>query len=176
MTDLAFWVDIFTIASGVATAALVGVALWQSRQTQQQMNSTLRPWLGVIDLKLDASSVYAICKNFGSLPSTSCTIRKKHGPERISRDSLYAAESSDGGIIWPQDFEKYHIPFDAKQFNDAIEAISEFYLGILVQYTYANNKKAEHGVIYSYHAYSNTFKVIDTWFGPHNEKGHLPIQ
>lgn len=56
------WKDIVEISSWIATTITVIVVYKQSRQTQQQMDSTLRPWIGTQTPKMKPMRLFQVLR------------------------------------------------------------------------------------------------------------------
>jgi hypothetical protein len=60
------WIQLITAGAALLAAT---VAIWQSRMTKQQMDATMRPWIGVHEVNPMENEIRIILHNYGSLPT-----------------------------------------------------------------------------------------------------------
>jgi hypothetical protein len=152
------WSFAFALAGAigsVATAGALGFLYYQSRQTQKQiqlaqqqtnytreeMDSTLRPWIGVIDVEIQADEfVTFTVKNYGRILAKIVRMRKVIDKKKITKDQLCSAEAEDKEmLLFPDAIVKMSsiLPEDSEN----------LYVAIMIEYEYANNKHGEYGLI-----------------------------
>ena len=152
------WAFAFSFAGAigsVATAGALGFLYYQSRQTQKQiqlaqqqtnytreeMDSTLRPWIGVIDVEIQADEfVTFTVKNYGRILAKIVRMRKVIDKKKITKDQLCSAEAEDKEmLLFPDAIVKMSsiLPEDSEN----------LYVAIMIEYEYANNKHGEYGLI-----------------------------
>lgn len=178
--DIGFWA---TVVASIATAVLVVIVWFQMRQTQYQMSSTLRPWLGAERglVKHEEEHLAFWYMNYGELPPTSVKIKFNFDLKPTDEDDLRKAPFDPNvyiGTILPKQVKRFVIGGGGsllKSVHDMKEQIRRtmeqvnagilpsFFIGILIEYEYANNKRGEYGVIYEYTEQTHVFSIRREW-------------
>lgn len=146
----------------IATAIALGFLLHQSRQTQKQiqltqqqtnfmqeqigltkneMESTLRPWIGISDVEIQSNEFVTFhVKNYGRIPARIVRMRKVLDKIKISKDVLVSkkAENSET-MLFPDEI--------LKMSSILPEEAGYQYVAIMIEYEYGNNKNGEFGLI-----------------------------
>ena len=166
------WAFAFALvgAIGSVATAVAVIFLWiQSRQTQTQiqltqeqtkltreeMESTLRPWIGFSEIRRKSKEeVVFYLKNYGRIPAKIVRTRNKFGKTKIGKDELLLQK----GKV----FETMVFPDATMTFS--IQIPEQFgFVSILFEYEYANKKHGEYGVIAKHHAENNTFDYYEVF-------------
>ena len=169
-------VDWAVVLSGFATTVLVIIIAYQIKitktavgMTKQQMDSSLRPWVGaesgLVDYTSDKLAFYYM--NYGQLPPKSLKIKGLESEETISRKELNKAKDESWpnmGIIMPNQKKAYIIASNETQLNKIKKGEISFWIGLLLSYEYADNKRGEYGVIYEFLVETQKFTIRDEWF------------
>lgn len=145
----------------VATAGALVFLWYQSRQTQQQikqtqeqtkyvreeMESTLRPWIGVSEINVVPNGkVLFQIKNYGRIPAKIPRIRNMFSSTRIEREDLRSHKLENiEMMIFPDATAFYALKIPEHRPDSQ-------YVGVLFEYEYGNNKSGEYGVIANRHS------------------------
>jgi len=175
-------VDLAVILSGFATTALVAFVAYQIHQTKQQlgitqtdinmtkqqMESSLRPWVGADKGLIETDDEFfrfQYC-NYGQLPTKDTKMKVWSSDKEILRENLEKLEGSEWpykGIIMPNQIKSYVLGQTKGDFEKVKSGVNDFWICLVIEYNYANDKKGEYGVIYSYEHSSQTFAIMDEW-------------
>jgi hypothetical protein len=159
------WIQIVT---ALAAAAAAIVAIWQSRMTKQQMDATLRPWIGVtergIELdKLDNKTFFVTYKNFGKVPAIKVKTKLAIRKSTFTKEELRPYPSNIQNMVLFAD----DIKTDTQTFEDSIYETraqgKPLYLGFMVEYQYGNKRHAETIYIARLDPQNNRASVVDEW-------------
>jgi len=149
---------VFALVGAIGSVATAGalVFLWyQSRQTQKQiqltqeqtnytreeMDSTLRPWIGISDVQIQANEFVTFdVKNHGRIPARLVRRRSVFDKTKISKDQLRSTKAEDSDILL--------FPDATQKMSSILPEEPEYqYVAIMIEYEYANNKHGEYGLI-----------------------------
>ena len=160
------WIQLIT-ASAAAIAATV--AILQNRLTKQQLDSSLRPWIGAAEggltLALPDRVTFAY-KNYGQLPCKSMTGRVLRKTELFSREELAESNtnpSSKMGVIHPDQNKAWYVDMKKEVILTALSGKEPLFIGISLSYTYADNRQGEYGVIYEFAFRTRQFMIREEW-------------
>jgi hypothetical protein len=175
-----FWFSLAGAIGSLATAAAFGFIIYQTRltkkqlaQTQEEIDNTLRAWIGVLQTTgkdIEFSEIYVesareynpkakitakyFLKNFGRIPARIVSKRYKWSKEEISEDDLYSVEipaewssSRLRPMIFPDEDARNSADSSELSFLDSPGEI--FYFGLLIEYDSGEGtKKRELGSIF----------------------------
>lgn len=158
------WDYIFAIVGAIGSLTTAGALffLWrqsnqtkeQIRITQEEIESRLRPWLGISDTIIDDGNVRVVFENTGSLPAKIVRTQQSLSFSPITQEQLRSGKDITAKVvILPKG--KRDISFTEAILN------ADQYLGILVQYKYAKDKPGEIGAILKYNDKLGSFAVVD---------------
>ncbi len=161
---IGFWIN---VGAGIATVVLVVIVWIQTRQTQQQMDSTLRPWIGArFRLQFENPQTLMLAyTNYGQIPPQNITAYNLISDKQITRYGIleYSTTSKlDLGTIMPNMNKELRIDTATEQLKSVLAGAS-FYVGIIIQYSYASKKKGAYGVIYHYRREKQLFEISEEW-------------
>lgn len=161
------WIQI--IIAGTAGAAAIA-AIIQSRLTKQQMNASLRPWLGPAEESLQITGINQLTfsyRNFGQLPNTKLQLKKIRKESMIQRSELMQSKKEPidfGGICFPDQVRDYIIEFTTPDITEkAKNGEIKLFMGLVLEYEFANNKSGEYGVVFEYRTDLKHFVIRDEW-------------
>lgn len=162
--DVGFWVS---VGAGIATVVLVVIVWIQARQTQQQMDSTIRPWIGArFRLQFENPNTLMLAyTNYGQIPPQNITAHALISDKQITRSDILESSvtyTRDLGTNMPNMDKEFRINTTTEQYQSAMAGTS-FYVGIIIQYRYANKKKGVYGVIYHYKRENQLFAISEEW-------------
>jgi len=158
-----FFASVATVGSAATAAALF--FLWrQSGQTEKQIQltqdegeSTLRPWVGIEDVRLNRLNekgyVQVLISNTGSIAAKVVSAR------RVFSHSMITQEELRSGVDIPGKFVIF--PNIKKTIRMSSESSTYPYIGILIQYEYAKNKHGEIGLVVQYNDLREKFDYLD---------------
>ena len=160
MTESNIILDIIQAVGSIATAIAVIFVWRQSSQTQQELDATLRPWIGNPSVSYDDKSARLKFKfrNYGRIPAKIVSFRYKADANQPSRKDVSSGEPGApfaGVTIYP-DQERLH------SYGIGTEVKSVF-IGMVLDYEYAN-KKHKYGIIRKYEKDTDSFIIYDEWF------------
>jgi hypothetical protein len=162
------WIQIVT---ALAAAAAAIVAIWQSRMTKQQMDATLRPWIGVtergIELdKLDNKTFIVPYKNFGKVPAskvkTKLAIRKSTFTKEELRTRPYPSNIQNM-VLFPDNLKTDTTTFEDPTIYETRAQGKPLYLGFMVEYQYGNKRHAEMIYIARLDPQNTRASIVDEW-------------
>lgn len=161
------WIQI--IIAGTAGAAAIA-AIIQSRLTKQQMNASLRPWLGAAEDSLritDTDQLTFSYQNFGQLPNTKMHVKKVRKESMIQRSELEQSKKEPidfGGICFPGQVRDYIIEFTTPNITEkAQNGEIKLFMGLILEYEFANNQFGQYGVIFEYRRDLKHFVIRNEW-------------
>ena len=134
------------MAIAISAAITAGLAFVQSRMTQHQINSSMRPWVGSTEHGFTLSShgvITAMVKNFGTLPAQK--VRMWHGaqlePFTVRQLlELPRRETKDEAVIMPS--AEKSVTLLLPEYDRVVRERLKVGLALIVEYEYANNKQA----------------------------------
>ena len=155
-----FFASVGAIGS-VATAAALFFLWRQSKQTetqihltQEEVEGTLRPWVGIDDVRLrEEGYVALLIKNTGSIAA------KIVRAQRVFSHTMITQEQLRSGVDIPGNF--VIIPKIDKTIRMSNESGTYPYIGILIQYEYPKNKRGEYGLVVQYNELRKKFDYLD---------------
>lgn len=152
------WVDFSQAIGGLATAGtlvFVGYQTMltrkQTRQTQEQMDAKLRPWVGNVDDKspsiwTNEQIVSVYLTNWGDIPASPCDMKGIITANKIRKEDIFALEPTEGGLIMPKREYEWRIQNDDEVPIPMTEA-DQFFVGFLIEYGFGISKEARrHGI------------------------------
>ena len=160
------WIQI--AVAGIAGAAAIAAVI-QSKLTKQQMDASLRPWMGVGEESLHISGTNQLTlsyHNFGQLPNTTAQLRKLRKESMIERSEVtQSTEPVDfGGVCYPGQDKDYIIEFSTPDIVQKAEnGTIKLFMGIVLRYEFANKQVGEYGVIFEYRRDLKSFVIKDEW-------------
>jgi hypothetical protein len=170
-----YWFSLAGAIGSVATAAAFVIIIYQTRltkkqiaQTQEEMDNTLRPWIGLLQttekdivfyvdsLDSGATGITAkyFLKNYGRVPARIISKRYKWSRKEISKKDLYDVEvpaewssSRLQTLIFPDEDGQSSANSDEQSFRASPE--ETFYFGLLIEYDSGEGtRKREFGTIF----------------------------
>jgi hypothetical protein len=162
--EIGFWVD---VGAGIATVVLVVIVGIQMKQTQQQIDSSLRPWIGARErLRFENQHTLLLpYTNYGQLPPKSINVRFLVADKQITQDDIDKSTNTqtlDVGTIMPNMDKELRGGVTEEQYERAMRG-EPFFVIFVIRYEYAKNKKGEYGVIYYYNSYTQMFLLSREW-------------
>lgn len=162
--EIGFWVN---VGAGIATVVLVVIVWFQTKQTQHQLNSTLRPWIGVKDRVRfeNPLTLMLTYTNYGQIPPQNIGARWVLSDREITKDDIVNsgnAQTLDLGTIMPNMLKELRAGITEEQYNSAMHG-GQFHVGYVMNYEYAKNKKGEYGVIYYFDVGAGIFLIKKEW-------------
>lgn len=117
----------------------------QVRQTQEQMDARLRPWVGNIDgISPDVwdnkQGVSVYLKNWGDIPTSPCDMKGIITANKITKDDINALASKEGGIIMPKSRYEWRI-YNEQQVPIPRTEAEQFFVGFWAECGYGIYKK-----------------------------------
>jgi len=108
------------------------------------MESTLRPWIGFVDFKLDYNQLNVKLKNHGSIPAKIIQSFEVLSSTKITQEQLRSSKDNltNEFNIFPDSDDTYEMLINEPQQDN--------FVGLLFKYTYAVNKDGECGIIAKY--------------------------
>ena len=154
-----------SIMSAIIAASALCLSIWQGIQLQQEINNQSRPWLGIINFtEYDKNRILFTYTNFGKIPNIDGKVSIIYNYTLISKDRLYDASSTnDLGVIFPTQNNFMELTGLSTSVIEEAKSGKPLYLGVLVQYDYANDGKGEYGVIVQYSTTLHTFIIVRDW-------------
>lgn len=164
------WVSPFSLAAAIGsimTAAGFFVLLWQSwltrtqiSQTQQEIDSTLRPWLGHTSYNLSSITIGLTgrrkdlakftLKNYGRLPARlTRQVQLWRLTEIKEKDLTDLPESISTQVIYFPD-QEYTYDFSEEREQSYMFLPKEFYFGFILKYDFQagqGKKEGKYGII-----------------------------
>jgi hypothetical protein len=163
-----FWNDIITVISAIGSAATAAalIFVWkQSRIAQNEVTSTLRPWISSSKIRfLKPDRVEVTLKNQGRLPA------KVFEPSNYLIDSSNEIKVKDlqqlgkgkvdyTFLMTPDDERRHDIRFDEE--DKKITSGDTWFLGFVFYYSYANNLEGKYGAIVKWHNDTEEFGIVN---------------
>jgi hypothetical protein len=146
--------DIAQIITAGAAAMAAGVAVWQSRMTQQQLKATMRPWLSVElgNIKIDQDlRVWVPFKNYGQTSAMNVRARATASFDHITKEILTKREYTPGiAMIVPNGSRGISLDLAPESRQKMASGTHYLWLGILIEYEFGKNGKGEYGLIGEY--------------------------
>lgn len=169
------------IEAGAALAAIILVLMVRAQMKQtdkqlkmtqdqvsmskQQMESTIRPWLGATGAKIvDERHIGIPIKNYGSIPTTSAETRVVIHGEMMTEDAIRSsAHTKQGqyGVIFPDQTKTIRV-----EVSDIVKARTGeaiMFIGFLMEYKYANGQTGAFGIIVRYDPMTDGFNIETEW-------------
>jgi hypothetical protein len=165
--EIPYWIQ---VTANVATAIALFFVAWQTKLTSRQMDANLRPWIGVYGKGLveeRRDQLVLTIKNYGGLPTTLLKVIWRISKDEIDKREIQALERSfpyeEIAIIPTQIYRKI-LPVD----NDADLALvkkreQSMSVGVMIKYTYPDNKSGEYGIIFHYGETIDEFVHSEVW-------------
>jgi len=127
----------------------------QTRLTRKEMEITLRAWLGLIDpVTTYPDRIEFLFKNHGRIPAKVLQVRIVRGNKKITQQELRSSKpESKVVIIFPDGTMPFQIPI----------SIDFEYVGILVDYEFAENKRGESSSILRKNPITDHFEFQDAF-------------
>jgi hypothetical protein len=137
------------------------------RQTQEQLDVKLRPWVAIIDAKSpsiwDNEQIVSVyLKNWGDIPADQCDMKGIITANKIRKEEIFALRPQKGGIIMPKN------EFEWRIYNDDLVPIpkteaDQFFVGFSIEYGYGHSKKGTCGFVAQYDLFAQAFTFDDYW-------------
>jgi hypothetical protein len=154
------WEYVFALISAIGSLGTAAALffLWnQSKQTKQQIHltqeeveSTLRPWLGIENItRVNAGLSRGFIKNTGRMPAKIVKRQQFFSSTMITQKQLRSGEDISGKVIV--------FPDQKREIRIKNEIAAYPYIGILIQYEYGKNKLAEIGLVVKYNNLTERF-------------------
>jgi hypothetical protein len=141
----------------------------QLELTRQQMDSSLRPWLGVFEGGLQPHYSDALLRitNYGSLPTTSWKWTIKTDVIKITRSDLNSQKAYpspyEATAIFPNQRWDRVIGLEEGTLVAARSRERSLFVGVLIEYKYANNSAGESGMIFEFDKSTLKFGFGEVW-------------
>ncbi|HEV8405554.1 MAG TPA: hypothetical protein VGQ13_06580 [Nitrososphaera sp.] len=137
----------------------------QVTMTKQQMDSTMRPWIGPAPegLKADGKGLFIFnYHNYGQVPAEDILFEFALSDERVERQNLLdkPVETSKHTILLPNESKYRKNTFD---FEKRKPIGPSLFIGILIRYKYANARKGMYGARIEYKFATGGIDYFDEW-------------
>lgn len=183
--------DIALIITGIFTVILVFVLIGQTRilktqvgemkkQTENileesklhrmEIESTIRPWIGIVgnpqhNGSLRENSLYRISlQNWGKIPPKQLYTYIAFSKSQILVEHVKKMKGMPyaSGTLLPNDTTGINYPLNTEEFNKVREGIDKIWFSVLVEYNYGNNLTGEYCAIYVLHS-NGGFERMEQW-------------
>ncbi|MGH9876326.1 MAG: hypothetical protein ACREBU_00915 [Nitrososphaera sp.] len=168
--NFAFW---GVLATGIAAIASIYIGLAsvilsrkQNELTTRQMESSLRPWIGVKKTDLLDDAITFDLHNYGQLPSTSAKIRTKQADEKFAEGDVISSPvrtSEDNGIIFPNGHKTIRVGIGKDSFVKVRAGVTTLYIGVSIEYNYADGRVGQYGFIVMFDHAKNDLVMEHEW-------------
>jgi hypothetical protein len=154
LVDLAL-IDAVQVVTAASAAVAAGVAFVQSKLTQHQIDTSMRPWVGVIHdgVRLNGhGELMTTLKNHGTLPAQKTMVWSAAQQKPFTKEEMkkgQRAKVEDEMVMMPN--AEKSTTWTLPDYADVIANKSSYHIALVVEYEYANKKKG----IYYYAAEFN---------------------
>ena len=162
-----FLKDVVTVIGAIGSAATAAALyfIWkQTRMTQQEINATLRPWLGISDVSLinkgvSNEALFVGLKNYGKIPAEVKSVKVLTSRIEITRDQI-DKDSEYVDLTEIRMFpEQPPRPLEIKTHGNTLT-----FIGFSIEYYYSENRKGYYAIIQKHDQSRNIYRPINEWF------------
>lgn len=172
MTDSSNNDFVLTLISIIINVVLATAVIWQLLIYRSEINSRMRPWIGLTEKGIQADEHIPFGMefnyvNYGSTPAITVGERWGNSTQLLIRNQVRKdfTHMNDLSCTLPTQIRKFSFVVDSTLIPNNVN--SKLYIWVVIGYKYGKNKDGEYGVIIEYKKLENTNQarlfVKDEW-------------